>query len=105
MVSLLERFKKNPDHTRHEVRVDLGWYNEPAAEIFAPVVFLSDGLLEIKGNQGENESAKKFFRISRRLPIELQMILCHRAAGSMGVNIPRKDSEVAFKSLARVLAH
>ena len=34
--------------------------------------------------------------------MELQMILCHRVVGSMRQNIMRKDSEAAFRSLARV---
>ena len=41
--------------------------------------------------------------IAAKLPMELQMILCHRAVGSMKQNILRKDSEAAFKSLARIL--
>jgi len=35
--------------------------------------------------------------------MELQMILCHRVVGSMKQNILRKDSEAAFKALARIL--
>jgi len=35
--------------------------------------------------------------------MELQMILCHRVVGSMKQNILSKDSEAAFKSLARIL--
>ena len=42
MVTLLERFKENPEETRHQVRVELGWYYELAAEMFALVVFVSD---------------------------------------------------------------
>jgi len=34
--------------------------------------------------------------------MELQMILCHRAVGSMKQNV-LKDSEAAFHSLARIL--
>jgi len=35
--------------------------------------------------------------------MELQMILCSRAVGSMKQNILRKDSEAAFKGLAKFL--
>ena len=35
--------------------------------------------------------------------MELQMILCHRAVGSTKQNILHKDSEAAFKELARIL--
>jgi ankyrin repeat protein len=47
--SLLERFKANPEKTRHEVRVELGCFDVMAAEMFALVIFHSDGLLKIKG--------------------------------------------------------
>ena len=45
VVTLLERFKENPVETRHAMRVELGWYDEAAAEMFAIVV--SDELLQI----------------------------------------------------------
>jgi len=48
VVTLLERFKENPLETRHAVRVELGLLEEVAAEMFALVVFVSDGLLQIK---------------------------------------------------------
>lgn len=33
VASLLERFKKSPDQTRHKVRVELGWFNEMATSL------------------------------------------------------------------------
>jgi len=39
VVALLERFKENPEETRHAVRLELGCRDEVAAEIFALVVF------------------------------------------------------------------
>ena len=53
VVSLLERFRDHPAETRYEVRVELGWVDEMAAELFAMVVFLCDGLLEIKRQDSE----------------------------------------------------
>ena len=99
VVTLLERFKENPVATRHVVRAEIGWYDEAAAEMFALVVFVSDGLLQI--NDSTPAPAARFFSIARRLPLELQMVLCHRQVGSDKEIIPGKDSEVAFKSLAR----
>jgi len=43
----------------------------------------------------------RFFRISTQLPLELQMVLCYRAVGSAKENISGKDSEAAFKCLAK----
>jgi len=48
VVALLERFKSDASKTRHAVRVELGWYEKLAAEMFALVVFVSDGLLNTK---------------------------------------------------------
>jgi len=77
VVTLLERFKQNPEETRHAVRLELGWYDEAAAAIFALVVFVSDGLLQVKDTTTPSP-AVRFFMIARRLPLELQMMLCRR---------------------------
>ena len=68
--------------------------------MFALVVFVSDGLLQISDT---TTTAARFFSIARRLPLELQMVLCHHVVGSAKEIIPGKDSEVAFKELARRL--
>ena len=47
VVALLERFKSDAAQTRHVMRVELGLLDELAAEMFALVVFVSDGLLQI----------------------------------------------------------
>ena len=103
---LLERFIANPAQTRHEVRVKLGVLNALAAEVIALTVFLCEDLLQLRPTlitSSSNPAAVRFFAIAVKLPMELQMILCHRAVGSMKQNILRKDSEAAFKSLARIL--
>jgi len=101
VVTLLERFKENPE-TRHAVRVELGCLDELAAEVFALVVFVSDGLLQIKDTTPPSPAAR-FFSIARRLPLELQVILCFRQVGSDKEIISGRKSEVAFKELARRL--
>ena len=108
VVSLLERFLANPALTRHELRVKFGVLDEMAAEVFALTVFLCDDLLQLKPaptttTAAAAASASQFFTIISKLPMELQMVLCHRAVGSMKQNILHKDSEVAFKSLASIL--
>ena len=104
VVSLLERFMANPTQTRHELRVKLGVLDELAAEVFAlTVFFLCDDLLQFKPAAASDADPLRFFTIAKKLPIELQMILCHRVVGSRKQNILRKDSEFAFKSLARIL--
>jgi len=102
VVALLERFKSDAAQTRHAMRVELGWYDEAAAEVFALVVFVSDGLLQFKDTT-TTTPAVRFFKIITQLPLELQMVLCFRQVGSDKEIIPGKESEVAFKKLTEKL--
>jgi len=102
VVTLLERFKKDAAKTRHAMRLELGWYDEAAAEMFALVVFVSDGLLQINDSTTTTPAAR-YFKIAAQLPLELQMVLCHRLVGLAKEIVPGKESEVAFKELARRL--
>jgi len=99
VVALLERFKSDAAQTRDAMRVKLGLLDELAAEVFAVVVFVSDDLLQVKDTTTPSPAAR-FFNIARRLPLELQMMLCFRQVGSDKEIIPGKVSEVAFKELA-----
>jgi hypothetical protein len=99
VVSLLERLIANPTQTRHELRVEFGLVDACAAELFAVMVFLCDDFLRIK--EPTTSSAARFFNIVKNLPMELQMVLCYLVFGSSKENIKSKDSEPAFKSLAR----
>ena len=101
VVSLLERFIGDQEKTSYEVRVELGVHDALAVDLFAITVFICDDFLRIKQPQWISK-AGRFFRIASRLPMELQMMLCHRAHGSAKDNIPSKDSEPAFKSLAKL---
>jgi len=102
VVTLLERFKSDAAQTRHAVRVELGWHDNLAAEMFALVVFVSDGLLQINSTTAPSPAAR-YFSIAAQVPLELQMVLCYRLVGSAKEIIPGKDSEAAFKSLAETL--
>ena len=102
VANLLERFEGSPEETRHTVRLEIGWYDEVAAEMFALVVFVSDGLLQVtQGDQSSSTPAARFLVIARSLPLELQMVLCYRVAGSAKEVIPGKDREGAIKKLAK----
>jgi len=109
---ILRKFMANPTQTRHELRVKLGAFDELAAEVFALTVFLHDDLLQLKPashlatpDHAAAAAATRFFTIISKLPMELQMMLCHRAVGSRKQNILHIDSETAFKSLVRILLH
>jgi len=102
VVTLLERFLSDAAQAKDAVRVEVGWYDGLAAEMFALVVFVSDGLLQVKDPTTATPAAR-FFSIAKRLPLEIQMVLCFRQVGSDKEILPGKDSEVAFKELARKL--
>jgi len=108
-MSLLERLMVDLTLVRREVRVKLGVLDELAAEIFALTIFLCDDLLQLKPPLVSSKptaataAAVRFFAITKRLPMELQMLLCHRVVASSKQNILHRDSEPAFKSLARIL--
>jgi len=102
VASLLERFAANPTQTRHEIRIELGFPDELAAEHFALLIFLCDGLFQIPPAPIDLPAAR-FFAMTKRFPMELQMIMCHRVVGSAKDSIISKDSEAAFKSLAWIL--
>jgi len=97
--NLLSRFETNPMLTRHAVWVQLGCYNELAADLFALVIFLCDDLLRFKNRKVSRTT--RFFTITTQLPMELQMLVCHRTFGSTKHNIPITSSESAFRELAR----
>jgi hypothetical protein len=101
VVLLLERFIKNQAQTRHEIRIELGLVDKDAAELFAMTVFLCDDFLRLK--EANSPAALRFFKIAKKLPMELQMMLCYRVFGSAKENIKSKDSEPAFKRLAKTL--
>ena len=102
LLGLLERFRASPRHTRFEIRAQMSCHEEMAAEMFAVVVFHCDGLLRVNRPAARRPPSNRvrFLAIATRLPMELQMVLCHRAVGSMGSNISTLDCESAFCILA-----
>jgi len=102
VATLLERFKNDATKTRHVMRAKLGLLDDLAAEMFALVVFVSDGLLQVNDTNTPSPAAR-FFSIAAQLPLELQIVLCFRQVGSAKEIILGKESEVAFKELARSL--
>jgi len=108
--ALIRRLMKDENQTRHEVRLYFQLQPQSQDHLFSLVVFLSEGLLTMKTqpnvmtrnqkrqwNQGRN--TRRFFGIASQLPMELQMLLCNRAGGSMKQLILTRDSEPMFKYL------
>jgi hypothetical protein len=101
VASLLESFKVNPAQTRYQVRLELGCFDQLAAEHFALVVFFCDDLLRVNHWNLATPNAKRFLSIVQRLPMEMQMIICYKAAGFLKEIIPSSERELAFRNLAR----
>lgn len=100
IVDLLYLFQHNPAGTRHQLMIELGEHEAMAADIFAMVVFVSDDFLKLKHREN---NASGFFKMVLKLPMELQMIVCRRAVGSMKSGISAKDVDVAARYLVSVL--
>ena len=101
VLALLVKFRENPEETRHEIRMVVSWYNESAAGMFALVVFLCDGLVRVRITH-QDANILKFLWIVRRLPMEIQMIICQNSVGSTKESIPAANRERAFISLAKI---
>jgi len=107
IVTLLRSFKLDRIAVSQQLMLELVLYEELSAELFALVIFVCDGLMQTrKTDETQNQqlySFIRFFKITEQLPIELQMLLCHRVFGSTASIIASSRSESAFRRLARSL--
>jgi len=94
IASFLTKFKEAPKVLIKELQRELGVRETGAAELFVLVVLLSDEFFNTceKGDDGP----RRFFQVASRLPMELQMLLCYRAHGSMKEIVLTRDTEPAF---------
>jgi len=106
-VRLLKRITENEVRTRCEVRRELGLLGAVIADLYALIVFTCDGLLTFKVPENAVPSLalqslkdRRFLMMASGLPMELQMLLCHRALYSLAHNIPARESDPAFMRLA-----
>jgi len=102
IAALLQEFIQNPARKRAALRNELGVADEFAADNFALGVFLCDGFLRLVN---PDTPAGRFFRILERLPLELQMMLCGRQAGSVHDSISKIKIEEAFLRIGRDLSN
>jgi len=96
--ALLRRYRADPQRTRQELRLELGYREALAADLFALVVFLCDDFLAVATSATCN-SVVPFFRMTTRLPMELQMMVCCRAFGSLQPHILSSLCEASFRAL------
>jgi len=93
-------YRADPLGTNRKLRHEFGFDARLAADFFALIFLASDGLLQVPQIViSSMSSADRFFGITRRLPVELQMWLCNVIARTGRTAILLKDSEPAFQRL------
>jgi len=97
---LIDEYERDPVAARHRLRRLPGLREYFIGHIFALVVFYSDSYVAINERLAHSDT-RRFFSITSRLPLDLQMVLCNRAFGSPRDIILSRDSEPGFKCLAR----
>lgn len=100
VLELLVACESQPAATIKQARAELGADLADAAELFTLVVLVCDGLLRIhEPLANAATAAAKFFAITRRLPMELQMVVCNRAFDSANDSVrPRLPSPDSGRS-------
>jgi len=103
--NLIKRYIDDPLRLIHELQVDTNVKAARASALFAQVLFLCEGLLKVVSVgplPRDHSLAKRFFGMATQLPMELQMLLCHRVYSSAKQNICTTELEPALRSLAWV---
>jgi hypothetical protein len=99
VLELLAKYRTDSVETRREMRQEVGLYKE-VADLFAVVVFLCDGLYRIRRKQEKRRTKEaRFFGIVSQLPMEMQMIVCHRVMGLSKDLLSGKACSSALKNL------
>ena len=108
---LLREFMEHPVAVRQRIRIELGLVKALAGDLFATMVLFCDHYYALQlsesgplaSHQGELQfklaGARRFFGVAQRLPMELQMVLCHRVYGSAIDSVLSTHSEPAFQRL------
>jgi len=106
---LVKNLCEAPERTRHEIRLRLKVTEILVPTLFAAVVLLCDGYLVMKAGVVSSllaapteaattaAAAERFLKMAVKLPMELQMLLCHRVFGSTKQNVTANDLEPAVR--------
>jgi hypothetical protein len=95
IAALLDKFFLDPVKTRDVLCAKRRWAIKPA-RLFALVVFFCNGLVTLK----KEGNAARFFSIAKRLPRELQILLCNHCAGFSETGITDQQLKAGLKILA-----
>jgi hypothetical protein len=74
----LENHPLNPEGSRYYHAVGLRYTDVTPSHLFVLIVFFCDGYVELPNTYQETSGRIRFFKIVRKLPMELQMIVCNR---------------------------
>jgi len=104
VADLVDEYEKDPVGVRTRLRgLPGGVQHFFIGHLFAIVVFFTDGFLLPKNTVPATTPSpiERFLRISSRLPLELQMVLCNRTFCSPRNVVRSREAEPGFKWLAR----
>lgn len=109
IVRLLDSYAEDPRGTRARLLATsptVRRHLQPAKEVFCLVVFLADGLLQLRPEtarwqNGEEVGVRRFFRLALRLPLEMQTTLCCRVFGLAREVLPAQELEPVFRLIVR----
>ena len=97
--NLYSRYIKDPQGVKYQLRLKLK-LNLVIGDLFALIVLHTDDYFKVpKDNQSvvEITSQHRFFGITSKLPMELQMVISHRVFESSGEIVLVKDSKLGFQ--------
>jgi len=97
---LIDEYEHDPVAVRRRLRRQPGLREYFIGHLFALVVFYSDSFV-VMNEKLAHPDTRRFFRITSRLPLEIQMIICNRIFGSPRDIVLSRDSEPGFKLLTR----
>jgi len=97
--ALIAAYEACPVTTRARLRQEFGFTFEDIAAEFACAVLLCDGYVTLRKVAATSET--RFLLIVTKLPMELQMIICHRRYGAAGHTILARHTESGVKVILR----
>jgi len=98
LFAMLQEFRDHPNAVIMRMRLELGFAVADAATLYAIVIFLCDDFLTAECLPDEHPCFR-FFRMMQRLPMQLQMIVCHRAFRSPHDSVLHYDLEKALRTV------
>lgn len=95
--NMIECNNKKPEKFRRDLQRILKLDADFASQVFAVILYHCDDYLSF----GERISAQtgRFFKITKQLPMELQMLICNLQYRRKKIFIPKKDLESALRKM------